>query len=248
MQDTSDENPNSAAIGILMLDTIFPRIPGDVGNPDTFDFPVMYKVVKGASPKKIAVDADPRFLQPFLDAAQELVKKGVKAISTSCGLLAMFHHEFVHALDVPIFTSSLLQVHIAQAIIRKDQKVGIIAARKQSVTAKQLTAVGIERYPLAIIGMEGAKEFSSVFIENKPTLDIDKCRLEVVTTALKLKELNPNIGAIVLECTNMPPYAKAIHSATGLPVFDIVTMINYAYSTLVHSAWKSKGQHYGSSD
>lgn len=128
MQKNLDELPNSAAIGILMLDTIFPRIPGDVGNPDTFAFPVKYKVVKGASPQKVVVDADPHLLQPFITAAHELVETGANAISTSCGYLAIFHRELVHALDVPVFTSSLLQVHIVQSIIERDQKVGIITA------------------------------------------------------------------------------------------------------------------------
>lgn len=235
MGSTSGENGNAPAIGILMLDTIFPRILGDVGNPHTFDFPVKYKIVKGAYPKKIVEDADPYFLKPFLVAARDLVKKRVKAIFTSCGFLAIFHQEFIKSFDIPVFTSSLLQVHIAQAIIRKDQKVGIITARKQSLTQRHLAAVGIEHYPLAIIGMEEAEEFSSVFVDGKTTLDSKKCQQEMLKTAVKLKESNPDVAAIVLECTNMAPYAEGIHRATALPVYDVVTMINYVYSTLVRA-------------
>jgi Asp/Glu/hydantoin racemase len=125
---------------------------------------------------------------------------------------------------------------MAQSIIRKGQKVGIITARKKSLTREHLSAIGIEPYPLAIIDMEKAEEFSSVFIEGKSTLDSEKCGQEMRIAALKLKELNSDIGAIVLECTNMPPYAKIIHTATGgLPIFDVVTMINYAHSTLIHT-------------
>ena len=235
MEVKSDGNKEAAVFGILMLDTNFPRIPGDIGNPDTFSFPVMYKVVKGASTRKVVVDADPDLLQPFITAGRELIEKGVKAISTSCGFLAIFHRELVQALNVPVFTSSLLQVHIAQSIIKEDQKVGIITARKQSLTRKHLAAVGIEHYPVAIIGMQDTEEFSSVFIRGKSTLDSEKCRDEMKTTAIKFKELHPDVGAIVLECTNMPPYSGEIHRATGLPVFDVVTMLNYAQSTFVNA-------------
>ncbi len=219
-------------IGIIMLDTVFPRIPGDVGNPDTFSFPVEYKVVKGADPKRVVIDADPQLLQPFIDAAQSLESRGVKAIGTSCGFLAVFHQELVNAVDIPVFTSSLLQVRFAGEIIKKDQKVGILTARSQSLTLKHFIGVGIESYPLAIGGMDTAEEFSAVFIEGKKDIDIDKCRREIVTAAELMVYSDPDIGAIVLECTNMPPYARAIQDAVGRPVFDVVTMINYAYSSL----------------
>ena len=223
---------NGPAIGIIMLDTVFPRIPGDVGNPDTFTFPVLYKVVKGANPTRVVKDADPLLLQLFIDAACELEREGVKAIATSCGFLALFHWELVQAVNVPIFTSSLLQVHSAQAVIKKEQKVGIITASKQSLTRKHLAGVGIQSYPMAVNGMDETEEFAAVFIEGKETIDIEKCRLEMVATAEELVKSHPEVGAIVLECTNMPPFSKDIQVAVGLPVFDVVTMINYAYSVV----------------
>lgn len=238
MRSASRVHNDHAALGIIMLDTVFPRIYGDIGNAETFSFPVIYNVVKGASPKRVICDADPHLLQPFIHAAQELVEQGARAISTSCGFLALFHRELVNALEVPVYTSSLLQVHVAQAVIRTDQKVGIITARKQSLTHKHLAGVGIQHYPLVIIGMEEAEEFSSVFIEGKFELDVEKCRGEMLEAALELKTSHPDVGAIVLECTNMPPYADAIRKVTGLPVFDIVTLLNYAYATVV-SSWKN---------
>ena len=221
------------AIGILMLDTVFPRIAGDVGNPTTFSFPVLYKVVKGAVPNRVVKNPDPQLLQLFIDAAVELEGEGIKAISTSCGFLAVFHQEMVHAVNVPVFTSSLLQVHSAQSIIKKHQKVGIITASRESLTRKHLVGIGIQSYPTAIAGMDKSEEFSAVFIEGKKTIDVEKCRQEMVTVARNLVTSHPDVAAIVLECTNMPPYAKDVHAATGLPVFDVVTMINTAYSTVV---------------
>ncbi len=220
-------------IGIMMLETGFPRIRGDIGNAETFDFPVLYQTVKGASPQRVVIDADPSLLQPFIKAAQALVQRGAQALSTSCGFLAMFHRELVEAVEVPVYTSSLLQVHTGQALLRKNQRVGILTAREQSLTHKHLAGVGIQHYPLALVGMEEADEFSNVFLGRKCTLDTAKCRRELVDAALKLTRLHPTVGAIVLECTNMPPFSEAIRQATGLPVFDVVTMLNYAYSTLV---------------
>ncbi len=219
-------------IGIIMLDTVFPRIPGDVGNPNTFSFPVEYRVVKGADSKRVVIDADPRLLQAFIQAARSLEHKGVKAIATSCGFLAIFHQELVHSVDIPVFTSSLLQVRLVREIIKKTQKVGILTARSQSLTVKHLTGVGIESCPLVIGGMDMAEEFNAVFVEGKRDIDIDKCCREVVSAAQKMVDSNPDVGAIVLECTNMPPYARAVQDTVGLPVFDVVTMINYAYSSV----------------
>lgn len=222
-------------IGIIMLDTRFPRIKGDVGNRETFAFQVTYNVVKGASPERIVIQKDKSLIRPFIEAGHSLIRNGAKIISTSCGFLALFHKELVEALDVPVFSSSLLQVFMATSILKKNQKVGIITARKQSLTRDHLAAIGIENHNLAIVGMEDAEEFSSVFIGGKATLNVNKCRMEMRDATTRLLESHPDVGAIVLECTNMPPYYRDVYETSGkLPVFDVVTMINYAHSTISH--------------
>ncbi len=235
MESTKASNTISEppVIGILMLETVFPRIPGDVGNPETFPYPVMYRVVKGAVPDRVVRDADPQLIRLFSDAAVDLEQAGVKAISTSCGFLAVFHRELANAVNVPMFTSSLLQVHAARAIIKTNQKVGIITASERSLTHEHLAGVGIDSYPTAIVGMDESEEFSAVFIRGKKTIDVEKCRQEMVTAARNLVASHPDVGAIVLECTNMPPYTRDVQAVTGLPVFDVVTMINTAYATVV---------------
>ncbi len=119
-------NQEKPSIGILMLETTFPRIPGDIGNPETFSFPIIHKTVSGASPEKVVIDADAGLIEGFIDAGHALVAQGVKSITTSCGFLALFHRQLVDALPVPVFTTSLLQMHLAGAVIRRDQKIGII--------------------------------------------------------------------------------------------------------------------------
>ncbi len=221
-----------ATIGIIMLDTVFPRIYGDIGNADTFDFPVRYQVVRGASPQRVVKEADPRLLEPFITAARNLEREGVKAIATSCGFLAIFQQELADAVKIPVLSSSLLQVPLAYALINRRQKVGVLTARAQSLTDRHLAGAGIRDIPLIIMGMEDAEEFTGAFIEGKPSLDPEKVRKEMVDAAQRLVHAHPDIGALVLECTNMPPYAQAVQAVMKIPVFDVVTLVRLVHASL----------------
>lgn len=230
MNNAIHSGKDTPEIGILMLETTFPRIKGDIGHPDTFAFPVLYQTVDGASPQNVVIETDERLIGDFIRAARLLIAQGIRAITTSCGFLALFHRQLVGALSVPVFTSSLLQVPLAQSVISSDQQVGIITASRPLLTNKHLSGVGIQQYPLAIVGMEHTQEFSDVFIRGKATLNEYQCHQEMTEAAERLMREHPNVGAIVLECTNMPPYADTVRQTTGLPVFDAVTMVNYVHS------------------
>src|SRR5437762_13535755 len=82
-----------ARVGILMLETQFPRIPGDMGNAETWPFPVLYKVVPGASPRRVVCEQAEGLLDEFLAAAAELVRLGADGITTTCGFLSLFQRE-----------------------------------------------------------------------------------------------------------------------------------------------------------
>ena len=225
------------AIGILMLEARFPRIPGDMGNATTWDFPVLYKVIKSATPDAVVRKGEGRLLDPFIAGAVELEKEGVRAITTNCGFLAMFHREMASAVSVPVFTSSLMQVPLVYAMLKPDQKVGIITISAESLTEKHLTAIGVDKVPHVIVGTEGEAEFSRKILDNELDLDVAKSREELVRVATRMIQQNPEIGAIVLECTNMTPYAAAIQEQTGLPVFDIYTFVNYVYHAVVRKSF-----------
>src|SRR5436853_6352466 len=96
-------------LGILMLEARFPRIPGDMGNAETWPFPVLYKVVKGASPERVVRERANGLLDAFRDAAHELVELGADGITTNCGFLSLFQDEIARHLGVPVATSSLMQ-------------------------------------------------------------------------------------------------------------------------------------------
>jgi aspartate/glutamate racemase len=227
------KNIYGITIGILMLETVFPRIPGELGNATSFSYPVRYHIVKGASPEKVVRKQDPALLGPFIQGAQELERFGVKAITTNCGFLGQFQPEVADAVNVPFFSSSLMQIPMVYRMLRRDQKVGVLTVNGASLTPDLFKKVGVEGIPLVVKGLENEEEFTHVMLDNILEMDVDKARDENVKVAKELIKENPDVGAIVLECTNMPPYAKAIQEAVQLPVFDIFTLTDMVYNSLV---------------
>src|SRR5213594_2856734 len=225
-------NQYGFTVGILMLDTRFPRIPGDMGNAATFPFPVRYERVSGADPDLVVRRGAAGFLPAFLEGAQRLEREGVGAITTNCGFLVKFQRELAASVRVPVFTSSLLLVPLVHRLLPPGRRVGIMTVNAGTLTAEHLDGAGIGRdMPIAVAGMETEKEFTRVLLGNELVLDVDAAREEHVRVARRLVAEHADIGAIVLECTNMPPYAADIQRETGLPVFDIVSLV-----TMVHTA------------
>ena len=153
-----------APLGILMLDARFPRIPGDMGNALTWPFPVLYRVVTGATPEKVVLKGAAGLLPDFLAAAADLVAQGAEAITTNCGFLALFQTELAAHVKVPVATSSLMQVPWVQATLPPGKRVGVITVSRQSLTPAHLIAAGV---PLDIpcVGTEGGREFFRVLIK-----------------------------------------------------------------------------------
>lgn len=220
-------------IGILMLETQFPRIPGELGNATSFSYPVRYHVVKSASPQRVVREKDPKLLKPFIEGAQALELFGVKAITTNCGFLAQFQEKVADSVNIPFFSSSLMQIPMVYRMLKKNQKVGVLTVNSATLTADLFKKVGAENIPVAIKGLENEEEFTHVMLDNPLELDVDKARDENVRVAKELVQENPDVGALVLECTNMPPYAKEIQEAIDLPVFDIFTLTDMVYNSLV---------------
>lgn len=228
------------AVGFIMLDTRFARIPGDIGNATTWSFPVLYRVVGGATATKVVRQKAEGLLEPFLAAAHELERDGVRAISTSCGFLAVYQSQIAAQMSIPVLTSSLLQIPMVHRMLRPEQKVGVITVDSRFLTPALLHEVGADGVPLAIAGTEGEEELTDVLIDGKVDLDVEKAEGDLIRVARRLVEQNPEVGAIVLECTNMPPYAHSIHKAVGLPVFDIVSLTNYVYRALEPTPFLSR--------
>lgn len=214
-----------------MLESHFPRACGDVGNARTWPFPVRYKVVEGATTGRIVgPEPDPSLLQPFVDGARALVADGVTAITTSCGYLAAFQGELAAAVDVPVLASALLQVPLAARVIRPDQRVGVLTERPLLTDAHFDGAGWSPRdIPVVVEALPEDAAFPTVFIDDGLEADTDVLRREMVEAAAQLVQDHPDVGAIVLECTNFVPFSQAIRRATGRPVFDHYTLVMHAY-------------------
>lgn len=222
---------HGASIGILMLETAFPRIPGDLGHAGSWSFPVLYRVVRGASAATALGGDSTQLLQPFIEAARDLVATGADGITTSCGFLSLFQQELKAAVAVPVAASSLMQVPMIQALLPPGKRVGVLTVDGQALTAAHLRAAGAAE-DTPVIGTEAGREFTRVILDDEPCMDIEQCRKDNVEAAQKLLRHYPDVGAIVLECTNMVPYANDIQRATGLPVYSIHGFINWFQSGL----------------
>jgi Asp/Glu/hydantoin racemase len=223
------------SVGVLVLDTRFPRIPGDIGNAATFEFPVRYHRVAGASSDRVVRDRSRDLLPAFIDGARALEREGVRAITTSCGFLARFQRDLTQAVSVPVFTSSLLLVPLVHRMLPAGRAVGVITVDASSLGPEHLTGAGIgPDVPIAIAGLESEKEFTRVLLGDLLVLDVDAARQEHVTVARRLLACRPDVGAIVLECANMPPYAADVQAATGVPVFDITTLVRMVHGAVRH--------------
>ena len=220
-------------IGILLLETRFPRPPGDIGNAETFDFPVLYRVVERATPSRVVHQDAAGLVDAFCAAARELEAAGVGAIATSCGFLALHQHTLASAVRVPVFASSLLQLPTLLAVLPPGRAVGVLTFDVDALTPAHFAAVGVPRLDRVVVaGLVDAPAFYRPIIENRGPLDQARAEAEVVAVAERLVRDHPEVGALLLECTNLPSYAAAIQAATGLPVWDAVGLVNGVYAAV----------------
>jgi len=219
-------------IGVLMLDTRFPRPKGDIGNASSYRFPVRYKKVEGAITAKIMGPEPAKdLLDPFIKAAIELEKEGVKGITTSCGFLAPFQKQISAAVGIPVFTSALIQVPMIRMMLGPSKRIGIFTERAENLNERHFNGVGwsANTTNVRVRGMPHNAVFPKVYIGDSQELDTDILDREMIQMTREFMVECPDSGAIVLECTNMCPFSHSIAKASGLPVFDINSLINMFY-------------------
>ncbi len=225
-------------IGILLLETKFPRVVGDVGNAHTYRFPVRFKVIKGANIGNIVLRLERNVIELFIKAAKELEEEGVRAITTSCGFTILFQEELAKSVKIPVFTSSLLMVPLVYRLTQG--RVGILTANSKCLTEKHLKAAGIENIPIAIAGLEDKPEFSRMILEDSSEGDIYKIRDEVMFTAKELVEKYPDIKALVFECHNLSPFSFYVQKELKIPIFDFVSFVEFIYKAVVKEDFFTK--------
>lgn len=226
------------SLGILMLKTKFPRVPGDVGNPDTWPFPVLRHVVEAATVDRV-VNSDPPIdllLEPFIAGGHALVDAGASAITTTCGFLALFQDELTRALPVPVLASSLQQAPLVQLSLPRGKRVGIISIHAGNLGPRHLAAAGVAP-DTPVVGTEQGRELSRIILADLAELDMARAEADILEAGDALAAKAPDLGAVVLECANMAPYSRALGQRLGVPVYDIVTLITWLHAGLAPRVW-----------
>jgi len=222
---------HGASVGILMLDTAFPRLPGDVGHAETWPFPVHYRVVRDAFPEA-AVKTDAGNLKPaFIAAAKELVADGVDGLTTSCGFLSLLQADLQRAVPVPVAASSLMQLPLVSALLPEGRRPVVLTISAESLTPAHLEAAGADpSTPIGGVDPEGA--FAAPILGNRPEFDPKSAAASLETALDNLLRKSPDAGAVILECTNMAPFARALSDRCGLPVYSIYSFVTWFQSGL----------------
>ena len=220
------------SVGIIVIDVRYPFLPGNVANASTFEYPVMHRVLRGASAEQI-MSGDPALLAPIIEAGTCLIEHGARCIVGACGSFAYFQSEVAAALGVPTFLSVMLQAPLLIHSLKPDQKLGVIAASPAALTEAVFEQCGIaDPTRLVITGAKGLSEFDRL-LACEGRFNSRKLESELVKHVLDFVARHPEVGALLVQCSDLPPYSWAIQNATGLPVFDMTTLIDYAHAGLV---------------
>jgi len=219
-------------IGVIMLDTDLPRPVGDLGNAWTFGFPVHYDFTPGAPVPAVVERHAEGLLEKFITTGTRLLDRGARALATSCGFLAIYQRELAAALPAPVATSSLLQIPMILRLLMPEQHVALLTIRGAAIGEPHFRGAGVTGDDIArvrVIGLENTAHLYPVIVGTKSPLDVGQARAEAVTACQTAQQRDPSIGAFVLECTNLPPYAQAIREgeATACPVWDAVTLVTW---------------------
>lgn len=217
-------------VGIMLLDADFPRPVGDIANARTFDYPIHYEVTEGAPVPHVVEQSAVGLLEHFVVSGTRLIKRGARVLGTSCGFLAIFQRELADRLDVPVATSSLMQIPLVLGMLPSEHRLAVVTINGSTLTPAHLRGAGIseaDESRLVWVGMEASEHFYDVVVRDADPLDVRRAETEMVDACLQVVEDNPQVGAFVFECTNIPPYSDAVRCATGLPVWDAITLVDW---------------------
>jgi len=211
-------------LGVLMLDTRFTRFVGDIGNPESYSEQTLFEVVRGATVDKVVPAKAPPLVEDFVKAGERLIARGADAITTGCGFLVLNQAELASRLRVPVATSALLLIPSLTKLLPAGKRLGVLTFSARDLTPAHFLAAGAPPdMPVEGVARDGV--FQKAIYE-QPCADSAAAReAEVVAAARRLIARHADIGAVLFECTNFPPHRAAVEKATGLPVYDVFTLI-----------------------
>ena len=229
------------AAGILCMDEYLPFPPGTVNNASTFDYPVLYKLVPGWCSADVIAGRVDSFLPTMVEKAHELEEAGVRFISGNCGYALQVQDRIADSVNIPVAMSPLLQLPMIAATLGPHQPIGVLCAAAPPLSPDFIRDCGVSvENELIVRGLQDEPGFARLMAacdvdaekdDHLVEYDTDDIRDDIGRVATRMHRDNPAMGAIVLECSEFPLYAKAIQSVTGLSVFDFVTLIDYMHWT-----------------
>ncbi|KAH7047413.1 hypothetical protein B0J12DRAFT_121186 [Macrophomina phaseolina] len=231
-------SPNLPPVGFLAVEVNIHRPPGDPYNPRTWPFPLIHELVPGSRENQIVSKKtyDDDFISRFVDAGKKLAERGCVGIITSCGFLAMAQRQLSERIGIPIATSALVQIPSVRAFLGPEKVIGVLTYDGDRLSETHLREIGADPAKIRIRGLSATGHTRKV-IQDGVKYDGADMEREMVDSAVRLvesiKEEGKEVGALVLECTQMPPYAAAIQEQVGVPVYDVYTMGMWFYSGLV---------------
>ncbi len=238
MKYSGGQNICGATIGVLCTESYFPKPPGHIKNPSALPFPLLYETMTGVTVPKLLDNPTSEMLEPVITAAKRLESEGVRAVTGSCGFLALFQRELSEAVSVPVFSSSLIQIPLAFQMTGGNAPVGVLTADSKALSTEHLANVGADNVPISVMGLEDTEEFAEVILRNERNeMDLSLIENEVMNATMQLKAKSPGIRSVVLECTDLPPFAASIQQALKLPVFDIITLAEMAHRVTTRSPY-----------
>lgn len=221
-------------LGIIAIELEYPKLPGNVVNASTYDFPVMYEKVSFEMEELFR--GDEAIKGQIVEAAKKLEGEGVRAIIGACGFFAHFQKDVKEAVKVPVYLSSLCQLPMIKTGLREGQKIAVVAASGESVNDGLLRSVGGSMEDIEVFDVGSMESFAPIRW-GKHELDNGKLTEDMRALGASIREEHPEVGAILLECSDLPPYAWAVQEGSGLPVYDFITLINWVKASVVQKPY-----------
>lgn len=211
-------------LGIQMLDVGPIRLPGSYHNPATFPYPVVHRHVPGAR-VDVVTGGETAILSAYIDSARVMERDGCRAIATSCGYTSHFQAEISAAVKVPVATSSLLLVPFVERLLPPGSKIALLTFDATRFNEGLANGVGwsLKTSPVIVAGVEGTESWDEM---RKPQPGITHAMLarDVMAAARRVLDAHADVRAIIFECAVFPIVTNHVRAATGLPVFDYVSM------------------------
>lgn len=234
--DVSETFFGGYEIGSLVMKSWVPKPPGHISCASSFDFPVYYYPIDHTSNKSVH-SGDQSIIPYILEAVGELEKIGCKAVVSSCGYFGHYQKVVSEKAGIPVYLSAVCLIPFVFRLLGKNRKLAVICYNKEKFTSELFRACGVSEEQQArcyLYDVIGQPELGKI-VTDCGGYNISEAQKEVVSVSLNAIMEHEDIGAFLLECTDLPPYAAAIQAAINLPVFDATSMVKFVHNVVAGS-------------